>query len=251
MPTIAIINNKGGAGKTATANHLGCCLAQAGHPVTLIDADGQANLTKNLGIDIDTDETPRLPDLLAGTSRQPCLYAQADWPPLLRLIGSDNRLDESATEMTIHPLRISRLKTLISDFFAPGEIVIIDTPPNIGPLVYASLMAADYAIIPSVPAQESIAGVRRMFTLLTDIAMETGRSPRPLGIIATHVQETTIAHQTALDALDAFRAPLLGSVPHRVGQDAPAQLRAAYRPIAQRVLAAIRPGKIALEGGEE
>lgn len=230
-PIIAIANNKGGAGKTATALHLGWCMAGMGHPVTLVDGDGQANLTANLGI---ADHGLGLADLLAGGAVD--YFHLAHWPADLRLITGDARLDDTAAEMTIHPLRLSRLATALAAQTYNGGTVLIDTPPNVGALVLAALVAATHVIIPAVPVAESIAGVRRTLQLLDEMRREMGRAPVVLGIVATHVQHETRLHQTGLDALDAFGLPILGCIPHRVGRDAESQLRAAYAPVATRLL---------------
>lgn len=238
-PVIAAINNKGGAGKSKTTEHLGFCLAGMGHCVTLFDGDGQANLSTNLGIDTKIDQDGRLSDMLEG--RHPRPLRLDDWPKSLFLVASDERLDETASEMAIHPLRISRLSTALAEW-DPDDIVIIDTPPNIGALVYAAMLAADYVVIPATPMPESVAGAKRTLEKLDEVRRETGRAPKVLGIVATQVEAHTIAHQEGLEALEGLGVPLLGCVPHRVGRDAHTQLRAAYWPIAQRVLGAIGRG---------
>lgn len=194
--TIALINNKGGAGKSKSTEHLAWCMAEAGHQVTAIDSDGQANLTSNLGVQPDAQPLPHtLSDVLSGAcSAYDATLYRDPWPYGLGLIPSSNRLDDTADEMALHPLRISRLATVL-DGVDWLDVALVDTPPNVGPLVLSALLAADYVIFPATPMPESIAGIGRTLRQIADVRQETGKAPALLGIIATQVEAHTVAHQ--------------------------------------------------------
>ena len=191
MKVIAMCNQKGGVGKTTLTRELGCYLARSGEKVLLIDADGQANLTKSffdaepawgLYEALSTHEVPRLAFirenlwLLSGSLRLSLLEKQ--------LVGEiDGYL---------------RLRGLLeADLFSgsPGpkiELCIIDTPPSLGILTGNALAAADQILIPISPAQYALQGTSDLLETMEKMRRTLNPKLAPLGVIVNAYSTLTI-----------------------------------------------------------
>lgn len=239
---IAICNNKGGPGKTRSAQYLSLALAGLNIAVAVMDLDGQANLTDIiLGTEKGQRPSPCMAEVL---SQKATLGDAVAWPidPPVWVFPADDKLDDVADDLVTIPLGVLRLKTAIDRERERFQILLIDCPPNVGVLTYSALIAADYVVIPTMPAQWSINGVCRIRSKIAEVKDALGYGPRILGTIATQVRNT-VEHSTGLTTLrEPDLPPLLGQVPSRGGVDAAAELAAAYRPIAERIVAEIGGG---------
>ncbi len=148
--TIAIVNQKGGVGKTTTSINLAASLAAQGQSVLLIDLDPQGNATTGLGrrrgvtnitlYDVIVDEAP-LADAVVDTDVDG-----------LTLVPSD--MDMTGAELAIGnaPGRTTRLKSALASYLenlkSPPDYVLIDCPPALGLLTVNALSAARSVLVP-------------------------------------------------------------------------------------------------------
>lgn len=237
MTIIAICNNKGGPGKTKTTQHLACALAQLGvNRVAVMDLDGQANLTDAmLGVARGSRPATSMADVL---SQKATLGDAIQWAidPPVWVFPADDTLDDVADDLVTIPLGVLRLKTAIERERGRFDMLLIDCPPNVGALTYSALIAADYVLVPTAPAQWSINGVRRIQQKVAEVKSALGYGPALLGMVATQ-RRNTIEHDNGMAALNTPEMPrLLGEIPHRGGIDADSALAEAYLPVAQNVL---------------
>ena len=146
MHVLAIVNQKGGVGKTTTAVNLGASLALAGHPTLVIDADPQANATRSL--DRAVGERRTLYDVLVddGVSLDDIVVETAT--PGLAVAPSSPGLAGAEVELVEVVGREARLRTAIERMGDRYSFVLIDCPPSLSLLSVNALVAAEGVIVP-------------------------------------------------------------------------------------------------------
>lgn len=165
--TTAVI--KGGTGKTTTAAALAQAAAAAGKKVLAIDLDPQANFTFFIGAD---QNTPGSYQLLHGA--EPGQLIQQTAQGIAAIAASP----DLATERTT-PASAKRLQQAIEPLKGEFDLIIIDTPPQMGELTFNALQAATGLIIPLETDNSSLQGLYQ----ITDIAHQIQRSNPALSII--------------------------------------------------------------------
>lgn len=165
MRSIAIMNQKGGCGKTTTAISLAGCLAEEEHRVLLIDMDPQAHATMGVGLDPDVlDEN--LYEVLAdgGSSAAGLDEVVVSAGPNLDVAPSGVILSALEQKLAAEGAagRTERLARAIDRLPEPYEFVLIDCPPNLGNLTFNALRAAREVVIPLETSYFAMQGVSKM-----------------------------------------------------------------------------------------
>ena len=144
MRRIAVINQKGGVGKTTTAANLGAALAEQGRRVVLVDLDAQGNLTTHLGLDVPCGEPSIYTVLIGETSFAEALRETTT--PRLSVVPSNIDLSGAELELASALGRETLLREAIDAWRGEGEppadYVIFDCPPSLGLLSINGLTAA-------------------------------------------------------------------------------------------------------------
>ncbi len=184
MRTIAIVNQKGGCGKTTTAVNLAGCLATAGDRVLLVDLDPQAHSTLALGVDPET-LTENLYEILIEPIGTPAAGRLADvvrpWSDRLHLAPSGIVLSALEQKLTADRAeqRTERLAAALASVAERYDWCLIDCPPNVGVLTFNALRAAREVIVPLETSDFAIHGVQK---LLETIALLTERIGHSLAV---------------------------------------------------------------------
>ncbi len=170
MITIAIINQKGGTGKTTTAVNLSAGLARQGHPVLLVDLDPQAHATYGLGIDVE-EEPNALPSIAAVFSEKRARLSDIlvdTAVPNLKLAPSDIRLAKAAALLHTHNFRESVLAKALESVEG-FDYAIIDCQPSLDVLSVNALVAANKILIPTQLAGHALRGFTDLLFSIEDI----------------------------------------------------------------------------------
>lgn len=157
MKTIAIANQKGGVGKSTTAASIATELGIREYETLLIDADPQGNATQ---IFFSPEQvTSTLSDVLIGGGSEPAASlvekGLTTAIPHLDMVAATISLAKFERES---PLAITKLRTAVKAVADRYDFIIIDTPPNLGLLLTATLTAADFVIIPVKAAPFALYG---------------------------------------------------------------------------------------------
>ena len=185
MKIIAMCNQKGGVGKTTLTRELGCYLAFSGERVLLIDADGQANLTKSF---FEDEPESGLYEALCGM--------RAQVTPLrdnLHLLSGSIRLSLLEKQLVGEIDGYLKLKRLLERLEFEGfDLCLIDTPPSLGILTGNALAASDQILIPISPAQYALQGTSDLLETMEKMRKTLNPKLRPLGVIINAYSMVTI-----------------------------------------------------------
>lgn len=209
MVTIAIANQKGGVGKTATAHALGEALAAMGRKVLLVDIDPQASLTQSCGI-FDTGGRS-LAEVLGGAQpgRLAMGAAIVEVYENLSLAPADIALAGAELGLTSRLGRENVLRKALDILGRRFDIALIDCPPSLGLLTVAALVAADAVLIPTQPQAADLRGLRLFMDTLEQIRAELNPGLEILGVLVTFYDRRYLHHRAAIEAMSVAGLPLL------------------------------------------
>ena len=143
---IAVVNQKGGVGKTTTAVNLAASLAVLEHKTLLIDADPQSNATSAVGADPNEIEAS-IYDCMIGNATAKDAILDTDLPDQ-KLLPANINLVGAEVEMIDVDRREYRMQDSLAEIKGDYEFIIIDCAPSLGLITVNSLVAADSVIIP-------------------------------------------------------------------------------------------------------
>jgi chromosome partitioning protein len=164
MKKIAICNQKGGVGKTATAVNVTAGLSLAEKNVILIDIDPQANATSGLGIDYKSLETS-IYDCLSEPTLVRRSIIKTKWPRL-SIVPSTTDLAGAEVELIERENREETLKKILRIIDSEYDFGIIDCPPSLGLLTVNGLVACDSVIVPIQCEYYALEGLEKLLKTL-------------------------------------------------------------------------------------
>lgn len=192
--TIALMNQKGGVGKTTTTVNLAASFALAGRPTLVVDLDPQGHATLHLGSD-PSSLTRSVYDVLLDPADDPA-SAIIEVKPNLSLLPAVTDLAAAEIELGAEPDRLQRLEKAFAALNGRYEFILIDCPPSLGLLTLNGLTAAREVLIPMQAHFLALQGVGK---LLETVRLVTRASnPRLVvsGVVlcmhdpaSTHVRE--------------------------------------------------------------
>jgi chromosome partitioning protein len=209
MQRIAVINQKGGVGKTTTTVNLGAALAQRGYRVLLLDMDPQANLTVHVDKRPDL-ESNTLTNLLVEDAPLKDLVQPTALPNLF-VVPSDTSL--AGVEQVLAN-RIGRETILREALEAYGDaasfdFVLFDCPPSLGVLSANALVAADRVVVPMQAEYLSLQGMAKLMEVIQLVQKRLNQGLQIACVLPCMVDARTNLSNEVLREIDQHFGPML------------------------------------------
>jgi chromosome partitioning protein len=184
---IAVINQKGGVGKTTTTINLAAYLAKTGQSVLVVDSDPQGNATSGLGINKQTLDST-LYEVLFGR-RQLVEVVQSTTMPQVYVAPSNASLASAEVDMVSAMSRETMLKKALAT--ATADYVLIDCPPSLGLLTVNALVAAHKVLIPVQTEYYALEGLSQLLSVIQEVKKGLNPDLQIIGILMTMYDSRT------------------------------------------------------------
>ena len=176
--TVAILNQKGGVGKTTTAINIAAYLAKSGKTVLLVDFDPQGNATSGVGFSKDTAELTSHEVLLEPQQLASAIKETAT--ERLYILPANASLAAAEVELVSLPSRETKLREALQP--AQYDYVIIDCPPALSLLTINALTAADSVLVPVQAEYYALEGLGQLLNVVQRVRETVIRSWRYLAL---------------------------------------------------------------------
>lgn len=180
---IAVVNQKGGVGKTTTAINLGTALAHRGQRVLIVDLDPQGNASTGLGIDPHSRQTSSY-DVVSGTASL-ARAVRSSAVERLDIVPATVDLSGADVELVTDPGRAQRLKAALEAAPMPHDFVLIDCPPSLNLLTLNAMAAADSVIVPLQCEFFALEGLTQLLGTIRRVQSRLNPELRIHGIVLT------------------------------------------------------------------
>ena len=223
---LAVVNQKGGTGKTTTCENLGVGLAQEGKKVLLVDVDPQGSLTISLGYPRPDDLDSTLSELMAKVMQETPLS------PGEGILHHEEGVDLIPANISLSGIEVSLvnamsretiLKQLMEPLKRQYDFILLDCMPSLGMLTVNALAAADNVLIPVQAQYLSAKGLEQLLQTVNKVRRQINPKLRIEGILLTMVDGRT---NYAKDISNLIRETY-GSKIKVFGTDIPHSVRAA------------------------
>src|SRR5437762_7784293 len=213
MRTIAIINQKGGCGKTTTSINLAACLARLGHKTLLIDLDPQGHCGVGLAVPEEQIERTVLEAMIEPADGKAAKLSEIVWQ-----IASDFDLAPANIKLAAfeqifagRPGREDRLLKALETVKETYEWVIVDCPPSVGLITFNALRACDEVLVPVETGFFSLHGLTKMMETL-EVLRERCNNEVQVRVLPTQYDTRTKLGREVLSELRSkFRDYLMHS----------------------------------------
>jgi len=213
MRTIAIINQKGGCGKTTTSINLAACLARLGQKTLLVDMDPQGHCGVGLAVPEDQIERTVFEALIDDSDGKPAKVSEIVWQ-----IASDFDLAPSNIKLAAFEQvfagrqgREERLTKALAAVQSTYQWCIIDCPPSVGLITFNALKACDEVVVPVETGYFSLHGLAKMMETLEVMKDRCGRDILIRVLPTLYDTRTKLAREVLSELRAKFRDYLMES----------------------------------------
>lgn len=212
---IAVVNEKGGVGKTVTVINLGAAFNRLGHRVLIVDMDPQANATKGLGVVVE-DGAASGYDMLMSKEEIPADRAIVNtrWTDLDLVPG---HIDLAGAEIELVDVngRENRLKDALVDSVKDYDYILLDTPPSLSLLTINVFACANEVLIPCQTHPYAFEALEELFDTIDAVRSEINPDLKIAGIVPTLFDRRTRVGHRILEKLqqdERYKDYLLNSI---------------------------------------
>lgn len=212
MRALAILNQKGGVGKTTTAVNVSAALARQGKRVMMIDLDPQAHATLNLGLELE-DSDASVYDVLTGerSVMEALRYVTDNFmilPSHTNLVAADLELAERDQRETV-------LQRAVAPLISDVDYCVIDCAPSLGLLSINALTVANEVIIPLQPHFFALQGLGKLLETVMLVSSELNPQLRVSGVLFSIFETGTKLAQEVTGDVETFIAEADEDAPWR------------------------------------
>ena len=214
---IAIVNQKGGVGKTTTAVNLAASLATAEHRTLLVDSDPQGNATSGVGVPREQISSS-IYDSMIGERELRDVIVQHTSLPFLDVVPATQDLVGAEVELVDRPKRETILRNALNDQVDDYEFVLIDCPPSLGLITLNVLAASHSVLIPIQCEYYALEGISQLLNTIRVVQQNFNASLAIDGVLLTMFDSRlNLSRQVADDAKEYFGAKVFRtSIPRNV-----------------------------------
>jgi chromosome partitioning protein len=200
---VAVLNQKGGVGKTTTVINLATYLAKMGLHILVIDLDPQGNATSGFGIDKLQLEKTIYQGLLENVPEDALLIDTT--VSNLSLLPSNAELAGAEIRLASMDNRERLLSTFLGHSQHNYDLILIDCPPSLGLLTINALVAATDVLIPLQAEYYAMEGLSQLLQVIQRVQQTSNPSLQMLGVVMTmYDSRTTLSHQVHEEIIKTF-----------------------------------------------
>lgn len=205
---IAVLNQKGGVGKTTTTINLAAYLSKAGYRVLIADLDPQGNSTSGLGLDKQNLSATLYDMLFSPAELTPVAHKIND---KLFILPSNANLAGAEVELVNLPSREFRLKIVLSNL--NYDYILIDCPPSLGLLTINGLSAASSVLIPVQAEYYALEGLSQLLNVVQQVRASLNPGLDILGVLITlYDSRNSLSEQVKKELENYFGAKLFTTI---------------------------------------
>ena len=200
---IAVVNQKGGVGKTTTAVNVSTILAKKGKKVLLIDSDPQGNATSGVGIDKNTEKS--IYDVIINDVEINEAIVQS---PIKNLYVCPSNINLAGAEVELVPMmsREQKLKEKLEKVENDFHYIIIDCPPSLGLLTINAFTASNSLLIPIQCEYYALEGVGQLINTVNLVRKQLNKTLYIEGVVLTmNDARTNLSNQVIKEVKTYFK----------------------------------------------